>query len=384
MKRLKKLFKVFDSNAPTSVRLYSLFKLLFPSVSLVGGMFVVVMLISVAGFMTSEEETVTGSDAAFTGQYSRDLPIFEEIKGTDNIPDEVAQLAVGTAVKYRLLPSVILSQWAYESEWGRSYAAQNDNNYFGITWFAGCPFPRGSPRGVGGSEGGWYMQFPDMQSSFSYYGYMVATQSNFNKCVSNKNPDDCLLILGRGGYAAAGITEASPYFINCMSIIRSNQLVEKYDGFAIEHWESAAIEELPGPGQGDITVLESVLGQTVYNGQCYGMTAYYVDKMGGPVLMGSGFSYASQIGSDYAWGNFGWKVINNPDFKDFQAGDVINYHAFSSMGPTMYGHTGVIANVGSNGQYLTYEQNAEQGQIVAKYSRIHQSGVVSSIIRKVK
>ncbi|TNX40862.1 glucosaminidase domain-containing protein, partial [Enterococcus faecium] len=149
--------------------------------------------------------------------------------------DEIAQYAVGAAVKYKLLPSVILSQYGYESAFGTSASARNDLNYFGITWFDGCLFPKGTARGIGGIEGGWYMKFPNSKAAFSYYGFMVATQSNFNACVGNKSPGASLLILGRGGYAAAGITEDSPYYTGCMSIITSNKLTE-YDEFAIKHW----------------------------------------------------------------------------------------------------------------------------------------------------
>lgn len=93
---------------------------------------------------------------------------------------------------------------------------------------------------------------------------------------------------------------------------------------------------------------------------------------------------AAEIGTDYPWENYGWIVIQNPKFSDFKPGDVINYKAYSSMGPTLYGHTGVIASVSSNGNYLTYEQNAEQGQIVAKYNRVDTGNVAASLVRKVK
>ncbi|EGP5708877.1 glucosaminidase domain-containing protein [Enterococcus faecium] len=186
--------------------------------------------------LTFDEESNTTGDGSYNGVYTEDLPSFPEIKGTGNIPDEIAQLAVGSAVKYHLLPSVIISQWAYESEWGHSAAAKSDSNFFGITWFQGCPFPKGSARGVGGSEGGWYMKFPNKKAAFSYYGYMVASQTNFNACVGNKSPEQCLLTLGRGGYAAAGITISSPYFTSCMSIIKSNNLTQ-YDDFAIKNWK---------------------------------------------------------------------------------------------------------------------------------------------------
>lgn len=42
-------------------------------------------------------------------------------------------------------------------------------------------------------------------------------------------------------------------------------------------------------------------------------------------LDGSGKIYASQIGSDYDWSNYGWKVIFNPTFEQLRAGDVINW-----------------------------------------------------------
>ena len=207
--------------------------------------------------MGGEGQTSYGSNANFTGEYTPDLPLFPEIKGTGNIPDIVAQMAVGTAVKYRLLPSVILSQWAYESAWGKSAPATRDNNFFGITWFTNCGFPQGTPRGVGGSEGGNYMKFDNMSANFSYYGYMVAKQPNFNASVGNTSPSECLLILGRGGYAAAGITESSAYYKACLGIIESNNLTS-YDDFAIKNWGSdQSSSGSLGSGKGNVSIMES-------------------------------------------------------------------------------------------------------------------------------
>ena len=95
------------------------------------GIFLVFVL--TLGF-SGEESLSTGSqNVEYTGEFTTELPIFKEIKGKGNVTDEVAQLAVGVGVKYRLLPSVVLGQWAYESMWGRSFSAKNDNNYFFIT-----------------------------------------------------------------------------------------------------------------------------------------------------------------------------------------------------------------------------------------------------------
>ncbi len=169
-------------------------------------LFLVFMLFLVSGGEDNSSFSGGGGEP-FNGTFTDDLPTFPEIKGKGQISDEIAQYAVGTAVKYQLLPSVILSQYAYESMWGQSQSAKNDTNFFGITWFSGSPFPQGSARGIGGSEGGYYMKFPNPKASFNYYGFMVASQSNFNASVGLKNPSESLLILGRGGYAAAGITE---------------------------------------------------------------------------------------------------------------------------------------------------------------------------------
>lgn len=207
--------------------------------------FVTLFLILAAGSIDNSDSGSSSGGEAFTGEYSEGLPIYKEIKGKGPFSDEIAQYAVGAAVKYKLLPSVILSQYGYESAFGTSLSAKNDLNFFGITWFDGCLFPKGTARGI---EGGWYMKFPNSKAAFSYYGFMVATQSNFNACVGNKSPGASLLILGRGGYAAAGITEDSAYYKNCMSIINSNQLTE-YDEFAIKHWGEGGNNNGPITGE---------------------------------------------------------------------------------------------------------------------------------------
>lgn len=137
-------------------------------------------------------------------------------------------------------------------------------------------------------------------------------------------------------------------------------------------------------GGGKIDVLEVVMGQTINGGQCYSLTAYYVENLGGPQMMGSGFMYAEAIGSDYDWGSYGWEVIFDPQPSQLKAGDVINWYAGENISPGVYGHTGIVASVESEQQFTTYEQNAEQGQICARYSRQwgREFTKVASIVRK--
>ena len=136
-------------------------------------------------------------------------------------------------------------------------------------------------------------------------------------------------------------------------------------------------------GGGEIDILENVLGQTINGGQCYGLSAFFVEKQGGFQMMGTGHMFASEIGNDYNWPSIGWKVIKNPNYSDIKAGDVINFGQ-GGVATSIYGHTGVVAGVEGKGKFTTYEQNSEQGQIVAKYSRTWGLDFphVTSIVRK--
>ena len=92
-----------------------------------------IMLVALIGKFETENKPKTTSGRGYSQAYNLDLPIYEEITGRGQIPDDVAKLAVAVGVKYRILPSVVISQWAYESAWGTSLTATGDNNFFGIT-----------------------------------------------------------------------------------------------------------------------------------------------------------------------------------------------------------------------------------------------------------
>ncbi|MGL9921159.1 lysozyme family protein [Enterococcus sp. DIV1758] len=141
------------------------------------------------------------------------------------------------------------------------------------------------------------------------------------------------------------------------------------------------VKQYLGSSGSSIAILDSVLGQRVLNGQCYGMTAYYVEKLGGPQMMGSGFMNAGDIGTDYDWNSYGWTVILKPKFEDLKAGDVINW-VQGDVATSIFGHTGVIKSVNKSKKTIqSYEQNGEKGEIVAVYERSW-SQYISSIVRK--
>lgn len=73
----------------------------------------------------------------------------------------------------------------------------------------------------------------------------------------------------------------------------------------------------------------------------------------------------------------------NPQPNDLKAGDIINWYAGGMLSPGIWGHTGVIYRVNEDGSFDTYEQNAGQGQICAKYTRTYDMTKIRSIVRKV-
>ena len=147
-------------------------------------------------------------------------------------------------------------------------------------------------------------------------------------------------------------------------------------------------------GKAGIEHLETIMGKWLGNGQCYAVPAEYSGFMGGCGL-GAGTIYglshvigdtsaAADIGEAYDWNAVGWKVISNPTYKDLVVGAIVNIRRGGQWGsgwtvdPT-YGHTGVIYGL-DNGRIQTIEQNAEQGQIVAKYDRLYFANSIQSIV----
>ena len=147
-------------------------------------------------------------------------------------------------------------------------------------------------------------------------------------------------------------------------------------------------------GKAGIEHLETLMGKWLGNGQCYAVPAEYSGFMGGCGLGARtiyGFSHvigdtssAADIGEAYDWNAVGWRVIQNPTYQDLVVGAIVNIRRGGQWGtgwtvdPT-YGHTGVIYGL-NNGRIQTIEQNAEQGQIVAKYDRLYFANSIQSIV----
>lgn len=144
------------------------------------------------------------------------------------------------------------------------------------------------------------------------------------------------------------------------------------------------------PAGGKIEALEQVLSQPIdedgaYGAQCWDLANWYSKKLGGPGIVGAS-GRAGYIGHEFPWDSWGFDVIKDPNAGDLKPGDIICWYPGGSIGPftidSTYGHVGIIAEVKADGVIETYEQNAEKGQIVARYTRQFVKGSVSSVIRK--
>lgn len=144
------------------------------------------------------------------------------------------------------------------------------------------------------------------------------------------------------------------------------------------------------PAGGKIEALEQVLSQPIdedgaYGAQCWDLANWYSKKLGGPGIVGAS-GRAGYIGHEFPWDSWGFDVIKDPNAGDLKPGDIICWYPGGSVGPftidSEYGHVGIIAEVKADGVVETYEQNAEKGQIVARYTRQFVKGSVSSVIRK--
>ena len=144
-----------------------------------------------------------------------------------------------------------------------------------------------------------------------------------------------------------------------------------------------------------LATLKSKLGVRLGSGQCYGLTAYYSQLLGGPNLGGGinqpnpdgngrqeegsdkrrGMS-ASNIGGDYNWSAKGWSVKFDPSMSDLKAGCIVNYKPTTN---NIWGHTAVITRADGS-SYDVIEQNYNYKQYVTERTGITTTSNISSII----
>ena len=324
------------------------------------------------------------------------------INANGTLSIENIQTILKLCYEYRILPSGVISQLYLESFWGNSNVARVDNNWSGMTWTGNPNRPSGVVVSQGSarpsSEGGYYMHFANMGDFFKDYFYLLAKQGIYNVANKNNISDYTKGLFRVGGatydYAAAGYD----HYNNLMNGIRNGintkngNVLDTYDN----DWNnpvvvtSTTVEQAGAPNtKNALSELSSLVGKTVGNGQCYGLTSWYSNKLGGAGLgagiggfsglVGSGIR-ACDIGTDYSWGNFGWGVEGS----GFSGANVVsgtilnikpNYGAPWYTG--YYGHTVVVESV--NGDTVTVLQQNYAGKQYVTRDKYSLSAIIPSI-----
>lgn len=304
-----------------------------------------------------------------------------------NISSDVVGQILTLCTQHKLLPSGVFSQLYLESWWGASNVARVDNNWGGLTWTgngnrpSGVVVTQGSARPA--NEGGYYMHFANLTDYFKDYTYLLAEQGIY-KVKGADSIDAYTKGLFRVGgatydYAAAGYAHYAPLMQDIRSGINrnNNNAMDNLDNQyrSIGTVGTAPVSQIASKTKSVLDALTSKKGQLIGSGQCYALSAWYAQSIGGPGLgggvtslrglIGAGMA-ASQIGTDYNWAQFGWKVVVPNKVADLIPGSIANIKANFNGGflnTTGWGHTVVIKAI--SGDTLTVlEQNFAGHQYV--------------------
>ncbi|MGM0208467.1 hypothetical protein IGI96_002987 [Enterococcus sp. DIV0421] len=319
--------------------------------------FTVSFFILVLGVVSGGNETKVAGDlgsgcSVITGSYNADL--------VDSVLKDAGAFAgqrtafeyVGK--KYNVDPILLIAISLHETGWGKSAAVINHNN------------PSGQMKG----------------STIIHFATLEEGLDMTGQTLNNLWNERGLNTIEKLSSAYAPIGAANdPTGLNVYWVPTVTSMIEQLGGLSGGVTGGGCTSTIQVSSAG-LDHLQSLLGRSIGNGQCYALSAEYSGFMGGAGL-GAGTSYglshvigstesASDIGSAYNWSALSWTVIKHPTYDQLVPGAIINWsrggQVASWSASAVWGHTGVIHGL-SNGNILTYEQNTEKGQIVATFER---------------
>lgn len=321
-----------------------------------------------------------------------------------NISSDVVGQILTLCTQHKLLPSGVFSQLYLESWWGASNVARVDNNWGGLTWTgngnrpSGVVVTQGSARPA--NEGGYYMHFASVSDYFKDYTYLLAEQGIYK--VKGASTIDAYTkgLFKVGGATYDYATAGYAHYASLMRDIRSG--INRNNNNAMDNLDNqyrsvgtvgtAPVSQIASKTKSVLDALTAKKGQLIGSGQCYALSAWYAQSIGGPGLgggvtslrglIGAGMS-ASQIGTDYNWAQFGWKVVVPNKVTDLIPGSIANIKANFNGGFIItggWGHTVVIKAI--SGDTLTVlEQNFAGHQYVEErtYSASAYLGAIQTL-----
>lgn len=159
------------------------------------------------------------------------------------LENKYIQQALVKGIEYNVPPSVFICQWWFESRFGTTKVAKENNNWGGTSYFyktnsykrkSGVTVYRGTPRPK--SEGSYYMKFSSVDDYLIDYFYLLLEQGIYN--ITNKsNFDDAVKGLFKVGGAKNNYAVATwDYYLKTMQGIRyginkrNDNILDKIDG----------------------------------------------------------------------------------------------------------------------------------------------------------
>ena len=132
---------------------------------------------------------------------------------------------VQSGQQFNTPPSLYISQLYYESNWGASTVAQENNNWGGFTWTgnpnrpSGVIVSRGTPRPS--SEGGYYMRFASVDDYLIDYIYLLNQQGIYNISGHDSFEDSVKGLFTVGGASANYAETPWQEYLSTMVSIRN-------------------------------------------------------------------------------------------------------------------------------------------------------------------
>lgn len=321
--------------------------------------------------------------------------------GGHNLSADNLRIILKYSKQRGLLPSGVISQLYSESFWGNSEVGRQDNNWSGMTGTAGTR-PSGVTVTTGMSrpsgEGGNYMHYANVDDFLNDYTYLLASQTAGNNQkmynVQGKTtfPDFVIGLFRVGGalydYASAGYNA----YLALMNGVRSGindsngGILDQLDDQLLNGKSDGGAEVNPEkPDDNDnkkkvaekvnsvLNEIDSLKGQTIGSGQCYGLAAFYSQRLEGPGLGGGvtsitdllhGGMAASDIGTDYNWAKHGWSVVVPTSVEQLVPGAMVTIKAYvgGSFGTGEYGHVAIIKSIDKDNDRISVYQQNDRGR----------------------
>lgn len=183
----------------------------------------------------------------------------EIVNGNYTLTNDYIQIALEYGIKENVPPSLFICQWWYESNFGNTSVAKNNNNWGGTSWFSekdsikrpsGVYAYRGTKRPT--SEKGFYMRFNSVNDYMIDYFYLLLYQGIYNIKDNFNNFDLAVKGLFKVGgakydYAQAGYDE----YLKTMQGVRfginkrNDNILDKMDKNPNEYFDGKEVPVKP-------------------------------------------------------------------------------------------------------------------------------------------